>query len=369
MQNIKQHAKNVIDNEEKAIADDVGDNEILKFIKESEPKVYVVGCGGSGCNTLNRLFELHVDGALTIAANTDARHLLTVKADKKILLGKQLTKGRGCGSYPECGEKAAEEAVNDIKKNIEDASMVFVTCGLGGGTGTGTAPVVARIAKKDLNALTVAIVTMPFTSEGKTRRENAIKGLEKLKRSVDTLILIKNDKLLSLAPDLPLNTAFKISDEVLAGSVKNITELITKAGLVNVDFADLMTVLKDAGYAVIGVGEATADVDKQERAKIAIETALNSPLLDVDISTAKRALINIVGGEDLSLREVEYIVGETAKRIAPDAHIIFGARTEPNLKKSTIRVLVVLAGVSFEEFSLDQEKAEDYSSFVIDDIG
>jgi cell division protein FtsZ len=362
-----QHAKNVIEDESKEIQDDLENAEILKFIKESEPKIYVVGCGGSGCNTLNRLFDLRVEGATTIAANTDARHLLNVKADKKILLGKQLTKGRGCGSYPECGEKAAEEAVNEIKKNIEDASMVFVTCGLGGGTGTGTAPVVARIAKKDINALTVSIVTMPFTSEGKVRRENAIKGLEKLKRTVDTLIVIKNDKLLTLAPDLPLNTAFKICDEVLAGSVKSITELITKAGLVNVDFADLTTVLKDAGYAVIGVGEATADVGREERAKIAIETALNSPMLDVDISSAKRALINIVGGEDLSLKEVELIVSETAKRISPDAHIIFGARTEPNLKKSAIRVLVVLAGVSFEEF--EEEKPVDYSSFSIEDIG
>ena len=352
-------------NEEEAVANDIEEQEILKFVKESEPKIFVVGCGGSGSNTLNRLFELKIEGAKLVAANTDARHLLTVKADKKILLGKQLTKGRGCGSYPECGEKSAEESAEEIKKQLEGANLVFVTCGLGGGTGTGAAPVVAKIAKKDLGALTVGIVTLPFSSEGKIRRENAIKGLEKLRRNVDTLIVIKNDKLLTIAPDLPLNTAFKISDEVLAGSVKGIAELVTKAGLVNVDFADLSTVLKDGGYAVIGIGEATADIDRSERAKIAIETALNSPLLDVDISSAKRALINIIGGEDLTLREVEYIVSQTAKKIDPEAHIIFGARTEQNLKRSVIRVLIVLAGVSFEEFS---EEKTDYSNLVIDEV-
>ncbi len=352
-------------NEEEAIANDIEEQEILKFVKESEPKIFVVGCGGSGSNTLNRLFELKIEGAKLVAANTDARHLLTVKADKKILLGKQLTKGRGCGSYPECGEKSAEENAEEIKKQLEGANLVFVTCGLGGGTGTGAAPVIAKIAKKDLGALTVGVVTLPFSSEGKIRRENAIKGLEKLRRNVDTLIVIKNDKLLTIAPDLPLNTAFKISDEVLAGSVKGIAELVTKAGLVNVDFADLSTVLKDGGYAVIGIGEATADIDKSERAKIAVETALNSPLLDVDISSAKRALINIIGGEDLTLREVEYIVSQTAKKIDPEAHIIFGARTEQNLKRSIIRVLIVLAGVSFEEFS---EEKTDYSNLVIDEV-
>ena len=357
--------KSALEDEEKAMVDDIEEQEIIKFVRESEPKIFVVGCGGSGCNTLNRLFELRIEGATLVGANTDARHLLSVKADKKILLGKQLTKGRGCGSYPECGEKSAEENAEDIKKHLEGANLVFVTCGLGGGTGTGAAPVIAKIAKKDLSALTIGVVTLPFSAEGKIRRENAIKGLEKLKRNVDTLIVIKNDKLLTIAPDLPLNTAFKISDEVLAGSVKGITELVTKSGLVNVDFADLSTVLKEGGYAVIGVGEATADVDKSERAKIAIETALNSPLLDVDISTAKRALINIVGGEDLSLREVEYIVSQTAKRIDENAHIIFGARTDQNLKRSTIRVLVVLAGVSFEEFL---EEKTDYSTLVIEEI-
>ncbi|RME17934.1 MAG: cell division protein FtsZ [Bdellovibrio sp.] len=352
--------------EEEAIADDVvsDDDEILKFIEESEPKIYVVGAGGSGCNTLNRLFELSVDGVTTIAANTDARHLLHIKANRKILLGKKLTKGRGCGSFPECGEKAAEEAADDIKKSLADASMVFVTCGLGGGSGTGAAPVIAKMAKRDMNALTVGVVTLPFSSEGRMRYENAMKGLENLKRSVDTLIVIKNDKLLNLAPDLPLNTAFKICDEVLAGSVKSIVELVTQSGMVNVDFADLNTVLKEAGYAVIGVGEATVDVPREDRARIAIETALQSPLLDADITNAKKVLVNVVGGEDLSLKEVEYIVAEAAKRVAPDAHIIFGSRIDPAMKSAALKVLVVLAGVQFEDFG--ESGDADYSDLKID---
>ena len=325
------------------------EKEIFDFIRKSQPKIYVVGTGGSGCNTLNRLFEMGIsnreDAVKLIAVNTDARHLLRIKANKKIILGKQLTKGRGCGSNPECGEKAAQESHEELKQALKDAGMVFITCGLGGGTGTGSAPVIAKIAKHELNALTVAVVTLPFTVEGKVRMENALKGLEKLKRYVDTVIVIRNDKLLTIAPDLPLNTAFKVADEVLASSVKGIVELVTKAGMVNVDFADLTTVLKDAGFAVIGFGEASIDANREDRAKIAIETALNSPLLDVDISTANRALINVVGGEDMTLKEAEYMVEQVSNKISKNAHIIWGARVEEDLKKTAIKVLVVLAGV------------------------
>ncbi len=357
--------------EAEEIAEDVisDEEELLRFIEESEPKIYVVGTGGSGSNTLNRLFEMEVDGITSVAVNTDARHLLHIKANRKVLIGKKLTRGRGCGSNPECGEKAAEEGLEEIKKVIGDANLCFVTCGLGGGTGTGSAPIIAKVSKKEIGALTVAVVTLPFTSEGKVRYDNAMRGLDNLRRNVDTLIVIKNDKLLNLAPDLPLNTAFKISDEVLAGSVKSITELVTRSGLVNVDFADLMTVLENAGYAVIGVGEATVDIPREERARIAVETALQSPLLNADVSGANRALINIVGGEDLSIKEVEYIVSETAKRISPDAHIIFGARIEPAMKKSAIKVLIVLAGVKFGDFEEEGEGSEELSDLQIDMMG
>ncbi|NPA22111.1 MAG: cell division protein FtsZ [Candidatus Micrarchaeota archaeon] len=330
---------------------DEDEEELLKLIEEEQEKIYVVGAGGSGSNTINRLYQMKPEGVTLIAANTDARHLLKIKAHRKILLGKQLTRGRGCGSNPECGEKAAQETAPKIKEAIADADLVFLTCGMGGGTGTGALPVIAKIAKQDIGALTVGVVTLPFSAEGKVRYDNAIGGIKKLKSNVDTLIIIKNDKLLDIASDLPLEKAFRISDEVLASSVKNIAELSTKAGLVSVDFADLQTVLKNAGYAVIAVGESALEGSKEERAKLAIETALSSPLLDVDISTADRVLINIIGGEDLTLQEVHYIVEETRKRVSPSAHIIYGARIEEDMKKSSIKVLVVLAGVTMSEFS------------------
>ncbi|MCX6773513.1 MAG: cell division protein FtsZ [Candidatus Micrarchaeota archaeon] len=357
---IKKEEKNDTSAVANQMANDIStdEEEILKFIEQSQPRICVVGAGGSGCNTLNRLHEMNVSGINLIASNTDARHLLKIRANKKILLGKQLAKGRGCGSTPECGEKSAVESLDVIKESIKDSSLVFVTCGMGGGTGTGALPIIAKSAKTELGALTVGVVTLPFTSEGKIKYQNAMQGLDKLKRSVDTLIVVKNDKLLSIAPDLPLNTAFKVCDEVLAGSVKGISELVTKEGLVNVDFADLNTALKDAGYAVIGVGEANVDVPREERARIAVETALNSPLLDVDISTANRVLVNIIGGEDMSLKEVQYIVEETAKRVSPDVLIKFGARIEKDMKKSALKVLIVLAGVKFTVTDVSREPVE-----------
>lgn len=324
------------------------DEELLAFIEQTKPRIVVVGTGGSGSNTLDRLFEMNVKGAELIAMNTDARHLLKVRANRKLLLGRNVTKGMGAGSNPQLGEEAAKESANDIKKILEGASMVFVTCGLGGGTGTGSAHIIAEQAKS-IGALVVSVVTLPFSSEGKVRWENALNGLEKLKKYSDTVIIIKNDKLLTVAPNLPLNTAFKVCDEVLASSVKGIIELVTKAGLVNVDFADLRTILTQSGFAMIGVGESSLDAKAEDRALIAVETALNSPLLDADISTANRALINIIGGEDMSLKEAELIVAETAKRIHPHAHIIWGARIEKESKKSSIRVMIVLTGIKLEK--------------------
>ncbi len=328
------------------------DAELLKFIEESKPKIYIVGSGGGGCNTLSRIAEVGIKGVNLVATNTDVQHLVKTHAQKKILLGKTLTQGLGAGSNPEVGESATKESLEDIKKAIGDASMVFLTCGLGGGTGTGSLPVVAQVAKS-LGALTIAVVTLPFTSEGRTRMNNALQGLEKLQKQADTTIVIPNDKLLTIAPDLPLNTAFKVSDEVLSGAVKGIAELITKPGMINLDFADLKTILKDAGCAVIGIGEASIEAKSDQRALIAIETALNSPLLDIDISTADRALINVTGGEDMSLKEAELIMKEVSNRISPSSHIIWGARIEENLKKSSLRVLVVIAGTKMPKYTLE----------------
>jgi len=324
------------------------DEEIAQFLRQTEQPIYVVGAGGSGSNTLDRLFELGTEGVRLVAMNTDAKHLLRIRANNKLILGKKITGGRGAGSNPQIGEEAARESTEEIKQSLDDASLVFITCGMGGGTGTGSAAIIAEQAKAT-GALTVAVVTLPFSSEGKIRMDNALQGLDKLKKNTDMLIVIKNDRLLSLVPDLPLNTAFKVCDEVLAGSVKGIVELVTKSGLVNVDFADLATILRQGGFAVIGLGDASLDAKREDRARVAVETALNSPLLDADLSSCSKALINVIGGEDMTLKEAEYVVSEASKRISPDAHIIWGARIEENMKKTAMRVLVVLAGVRFSK--------------------
>lgn len=327
------------------------DAELLKFIESSKPKIYVVGAGGSGCNTMARMHDMKIEGVKLVAMNTDVQHLVKMRADKKILLGKKTTRGMGAGSNPSVGEAAAKESSEEIKASIADAMMAFITCGLGGGTGTGSAHIIAEQAKA-AGALTIAVVTLPFASEGKVRMQNALEGLDKLRKHADTVIVIPNDKLLSIVPDLPLNTAFKVSDEVLAGAVKGIAELVTKAGLVNLDFADLRTILTSAGCAVVGIGEASVEAKPDQRALIAVDTAMNSPLLDVDISTASRALINVIGGEDMTLKEAELIVSEVSKRIDPSSHIIWGARVEKSAKKSSIRVLAVLAGAKFPNYEL-----------------
>lgn len=333
------------------------DEELLKFMETAKPKISVIGTGGSGCNTLSRIMEMGVHGATFTAMNTDVQHLVKIKANKKVLLGKQLTKGMGAGSNPEIGESAAKESLDEVKKAVGDSSLVFVTCGLGGGTGTGSAPVIAE-SSKAAGALTISVVTLPFASEGTQRMRNALDGLIKLKKHSDTVIVIPNDKLLAIVPDLPLNTAFKVCDEVLASSVKGITELITKAGLVNLDFADLKTILSGAGCAVIGMGESTLESRSNQRALVAIETALNSPMLDVDISTANKALVNVVGGEDMTLREAELMVSEVSKRIREDSHVIWGARVEQGLPRNALRVLVVIAGAQIPQYDAVEKKEE-----------
>ncbi|MHB1830532.1 MAG: cell division protein FtsZ [Candidatus Micrarchaeaceae archaeon] len=344
------------------------DEELLKFIESAKPKIYVVGAGGSGSNTATRMSELNIDGASVIAMNTDAPHLAKTKSHRKILLGKKTTRGLGAGSDPKIGEDSAIESKEDIRHMLSDAQLVFVTCGLGGGTGTGSAPIIAH-ESKELGALTIGVVTLPFSSEGRPRMRNALEGLAKLKRMTDTTIIIPNDKLLAVAPDLPLNMAFKISDEILANATKGIIEMVTKPGMVNLDFADLRSVLKDSGYAVIGMGEANSG-QSNDRAIIAIENTLRSPLLDVDISTAKKALVNIVGGDDLTLREAESVFQNVSSRISPDALLKWGARIEPKMQKSTLKVMVVLSGVEFPNYTEEGiKKAVDESKeFDLDKI-
>ncbi|MEM3791198.1 MAG: cell division protein FtsZ [Candidatus Micrarchaeaceae archaeon] len=344
------------------------DEELLRFIESSKPKIYVVGVGGSGSNTITRMFEIGIEGAKLVAANTDAAHLIRTKAHKKILLGKKVTRGLGAGSDPKVGEEAALESKEEIRHALSDADLVFVTYGLGGGTGTGGGHVIAHEVK-ELGALCVGVVTLPFTSEGKTRMRNALEGLSKLRKSTDTTIIIPNDKLLSVAPDLPLNMAFKISDEVLSNATKGIVEMVTKSGLVNLDFADLKSVIKDSGYAVIGIGEANS-IQGSERAAIAIENTLKNPLLDVNLSTAKKALVNIIGGNDLTLKEAERIFQEVSARISSDAMLKWGARIDSEMQKNSVKVMVVLGGVEFAEYSETgiKRKIEDMTDIDLDKI-
>jgi cell division protein FtsZ len=315
------------------------DAELEAMLSTHKATIKVVGAGGGGNNTIDRISEVGIQGAETIAMNTDAQDLLYTTADRKILLGKETTKGLGAGSEPKIGEEAARESETEIKASLQGADMVFVTCGLGGGTGTGSAPVIAEIAKK-VGALTVAIVTIPFTMEGNRRYENAVAGLERLEQIVDTLIVIPNDKLLELAPDLPLHTAFKVADEILTNAVKGIAELVTKAGLVNLDFADIRAVMGNGGVALIGVGES----DSENRATEAVEKSINNPLLDVDITGANGALINIIGGKDMTLDEARKVVETVSQKLSDDARIIWGAQIYEDME-NVLRVMLIVTGV------------------------
>lgn len=315
------------------------DEELEELLAKQRATIKVVGTGGGGNNTINRMSEIGIIGAETIAMNTDAQDLLYTTADKKVLLGKEITRGMGAGSIPKIGEEATRESEHEIKQALTGADMVFITCGLGGGTGTGSAPIIAEIAKKQ-GALTVAIVTLPFAMEGHRRYENAVIGLEKLEKNVDTLIVIPNDKLLELAPDLPLHTAFKVADEILTNSVKGIAELVTKAGLVNLDFADIRAVMGNGGVALIGVGES----DTENRATESVEKAINNPLLDVDISGANGALINVAGGPDMTLDEARRVVETVSVKLDEDARLIWGAQISEDLE-GTIRTLIIVTGV------------------------
>ena len=315
------------------------DEELEELLALQRAKIKVVGAGGGGNNTINRISEVGIVGAQTVAVNTDAQDLLYTTADYKIILGKDLTRGLGAGSIPKVGEDAARESESEIRKSLEGADMVFITCGLGGGTGTGSVPVVAEIAKK-LGSLVVGVVTIPFTMEGNRRYENAVIGLQNLEKFVDTLIVIPNDKLLEIAPDLPLQTAFKVADEILTNSVKGIAELVTKAGLVNLDFADIKAVMGHGGVALIGVGESDSD----NRALESVEKAIANPLLDVDIGGANGTLINVAGGLDMTLDEARVVVEAISKRLDPDARIIWGAQISDDLE-GTIRVMLIVTGV------------------------
>jgi len=322
--------------------------------------IKVVGCGGAGTNTIARCIGGGVTGAELVALNTDAQHLLLSDAPHKILIGRHLTHGLGAGSLPQIGQEAALESERDVREAVGHADMVFVTCGLGGGTGTGSAPIISQIAK-EAGALTIGVVTLPFSVEGFIRMENAESGLKRLRETCDTVIVIPNDKLLDVVPNLSLNAAFKVADEVLMRSIKGITEMITKPGLVNLDFADLKTVMKRGGVAMIGLGEA----EGENKAVNAVVEALNSPLLEVDISEATGALVNVTGGEDMTISEAERVVEEIYSRVDPNARIIWGTTVDPELKRN-IRAMLVITGVKSKQILGPAHKAFENKEYGID---
>lgn len=304
-----------------------------------EAKIIVVGTGGAGNNTITRLMDMGgVFGAETICINTDKQHLRMVKADKKLLIGYDLTRGLGAGGYPEVGKEAALESKQEIKELIEGSHLLFLAAGLGGGTGTGSAPVVAEIGKQ-CGAIVIGVATMPFNME-KARIEKAEEGLVRLREVADTVIVIDNNKLVEYCPDLPLNKAFAVADELIATMIKGISETITKPSLVNLDFADIRAIMSNGGVAMIGVGESNT----KNRAEESVQDALRHPLLEVDYRGASGALLHITGGEDLTLSEVTYIGETISENLDPKAQVIWGARIDPEYT-GKIRVITVLTGV------------------------
>jgi cell division protein FtsZ len=307
-------------------------------------KIKVVGVGGGGGNALNTMVsEYNIQDVEFIAVNTDAQALVNSKADVKLRIGEQITRGLGSGGNPVIGRKAAEESVDQIHENLAGSDMVFITAGMGGGTGTGAAPIVAGIAK-NLGALTVAVVTKPFHFEMKRRMDAALKGIEELKDKVDTLIVVPNQKLLEiLDKNVSFIDAMKKADDVLAQAVKSISNLITQTGLINVDFADVKSVMQDGGTALMGIGAATGDTRASEAARMAIE----SPLLEVAIDGAKGVLFNIVGGKDLGMLEISSAAEIVKEKISPDAIFIFGASIDPAYEEK-LEVTVLATGFDMD---------------------
>ena len=306
---------------------------------ESFARIKVVGVGGGGCNAINRMIAEGLQGVEFIAVNTDAQALLQSQATTRVRIGDKLTRGLGSGGKPEVGFKAAEESTEDLHDALRGADMVFVTAGIGGGTGTGASPMIAQIAREE-GALTIGVVTRPFTFEGSKRIQAAVEGIEKLKEQVDTLIVIPNDRLLQIVDKrASLNDAFRTADDVLRQGIQGISELITVPGLINLDFADVRTIMSEGGAALMAIGHGTGE----DRARMAAEQAISSDLLDITIDGARGILFNVTGGSDLTLFEVNQAAAIIKETAHPDVNLIFGAVIDPSMKEE-IRVTVIATG-------------------------
>jgi cell division protein FtsZ len=304
-----------------------------------KPKIAVVGVGGAGNNTVQRLSLMDIKGAGLFAFNTDAKQLGTMNPNvTKLILGKEITHGLGAGGFPDIGEKSAELSRNEIEFLLKDSNLVFITAGMGGGTGTGAMPVVARIAKES-GAIVIGIVTLPFSLE-RVRLETARKGVEKLKQNLDTVVVIDNQKLVTLFPNLPIEKTFALADEITAKAVRGITETITQPSLINLDFADVRAIMAAGGLAMIsvGMGQGSGKVDDS------VNSTLKNKLLDVDYSKASGVLLHIIGGPDLTLGEANEIATKLTDRVAPNANVTWGARLDPNYM-GKVEIIGIFTGV------------------------
>jgi cell division protein FtsZ len=307
-----------------------------------EPKIVIVGCGGAGGNTINRLHKIGVRGAETIAINTDKQALDLVEADKKLLVGKTITRGLGAGGYPEVAERCAEQARGKLEEMLRGADLVFITAGMGGGTGTGTAPVVADIAKKH-GAIVVGMVSTPFNVE-RARIIKGDAGLQKLRNKADSVIVLDNNRLLQYVPNLPIDQAFSVMDQLIAETVKGISETITTPSLINLDYADVKAIMNEGGVAVMLWGEAKTS----DGPNAIVNEALNHPLLDVDYRGATGALVHITGGPDLTLRHAEEVAENLTYELDSHANVIWGARVTPEFE-GRCRVMCIMTGISVVE--------------------
>lgn len=317
----------------------------------SDPRLVVVGCGGAGNNSVDRLQRIGVWGAETIAINTDRAHLENIRADKKLLIGKRITHGHGAGGHPEVGEFCAEEAREELEKVLKGADITFITVGLGGGTGTGCAPVVAKVAK-ELGSVVVSMATVPFTAEGRVRNQRATIGLERLKRGSDSTIVLDNDRLVKIAGRLPIDQAFSVMDQMISEVIKGITEAITQPSLINLDYADLKAVMCNGGTSTILYGENTANSPET-----VVAEALNNPLLDINYAGATSALLHITAGPELNIRTTTRIVEGMTQYMDPNANVIFGARTDKHYE-GQIKVMAIMNGVELTSGKLLMQEPE-----------
>lgn len=328
-------------------------------IELSNPRIVVVGCGGAGCNSIHRLNKIGIYGAETVAINTDRIHMERIKADKKLLIGRKITKGYGAGGLPEVGERCAELAEEELSDVVKNADMTFVIAGMGGGTGTGVAPFISHLSRRK-GSIVIGIATTPFKAE-RGREKNAEYGLEKFRKSADSVIVLENDRLLEIVPTLPFEQALSVMDQLISEVIKGVTEAITKPSLINLDFADVKTIVKSGGASTIMYGENSAE----DPSAVVAET-LSNPFLDVDYSHAKSALIHITSGPSLSIRTVHEVVDGITSRLNENANVILGVRNDDYEYNGVIRVITIVTGAKSQSLLSPNDCYLDHASKALD---